>query len=174
MQNHNYMLDVVVRDCDLRKAADEGMDDFLKVFTDAIYSAIGGTLDAEAMAKLNASQITLLAYDILRTEVMDGGFVQLIYNGYGGFIFVNPFAKAVRQWGIESLASLIKKAHKLYSKYHKQIEVDCTDEEFMAMFERMPEFDACDDAFVESEAEFTTAIAEYVDGHIADFATIDK
>ena len=53
---------VVVKDTDLQKAAGEGMDAFIQVFTDAIHHAIGGELNAENMQDLNADQITLLAY----------------------------------------------------------------------------------------------------------------
>lgn len=87
------MVEVIVKDEDLQQAALEGMDEFLDVFVKAIYDAIGGELTAESMAKLNADQLTLLAWNILHEEVMDGGFVQLIYNGYGPFIFKNPWPK---------------------------------------------------------------------------------
>ncbi len=168
------MTDVKVKDADLQAAAHEGMDAFVKVFTDGIHSAIGGELCADNMEGLNADQITLLAYEILQTEVMDGGFVQLIHNGYGGFIFRNPFAKAIRQWGLGELASLINKGHKLYSKFHGEIEIDCSDEDFMAMFEQFPQFDDLDDTFVECEEEWTAAVAHYIDEHIDKFATIEK
>ena len=84
------MTEVKVKDQDLQRAADEGMDAFLRVFVDAIYGAIGGELTPETMATLTGEQVTLLAWDVLHTEVMDGGFVQLIYNGYGPFIFPLP------------------------------------------------------------------------------------
>lgn len=87
------MKEVTVLDADLRRAAAEGMDEFLKVFIDAINEAIGGELTAETLTELNADQVTLLAYHILHTEVMDGGFVQLIHNGYGPFIFLNPLCQ---------------------------------------------------------------------------------
>ena len=89
------MKEVIVLDADLRRAAAEGMDEFLAVFVTAIKTAIGGELTQDNISELNAQQITLLAYDILHQEVMDGGFVQLIHNGYGPFIFLNPFAKAI-------------------------------------------------------------------------------
>ncbi len=165
---------VKVKDSSLKKAASLGMDEFLKVFTDAIMEAIKGEITLENMNKLNSDQITLLAYNILSSEVMDGGFVQLIHNGYGGFIFFNPFAKALRVWGIELLPSLINKAGKLFRKYHKEIEKECTDEEFMALFEKFSSFDDLDDAFVEMEETFTHQIAEYVDNHINSFAQILK
>ena len=163
-----------VKDSDLRNAASAGMDEFLKVFTDAIMASIGGELTAETMAELNSDQITLLAYDILHSEVMGGGFVQLIYNGYGSFLFRNPFAKAIKGWGIDELASLVKKAGKLYFKYKNEIERECTDEEFMAMFEQYPEFDDLDDSFVENEETWTGMVACYVDDHIERFVTVEK
>lgn len=168
------MKEVIVKDADLRKSADEGMDAFLQVFIDGIRNAIGGELTAETMACLNAEQITLMAYSILHEEVMDGGFVQLIHNGYGGFIFLNPFAKALRQWGMRDLSKLIYDAHTLYNKYRKEIECECSDDEFMAMFERFPEFDDMDDRFVENEEQYTAQIACYVDEHIERFAKIEK
>ncbi len=168
------MKDVVVRESDLVKAGEEGMDEFVGVFVKAIYDAIGGTLDAQSLPQLNADQVTLLAYVILRDEVMDGGFVQLIHNGYGPFIFKNPFSKMMRQWGLDALASLVNKAHKPYSHHHEEIESECSDEEFMALFERMPEFDEYDDEFVENEEEWTSVVAYYIDEHLPRFATIIK
>lgn len=163
-----------VKDSDLRNAASAGMDEFLKVFTDAIMASVGGELTADTMAELNSDQITLLAYDILHNEVMDGGFVQLIYNGYGSFLFRNPFAKAIKGWGIDELASLVKKAGKLYFKYKNEIERECTDDEFMAMFEQYPEFDDLDDLFVENEDTWTGMVACYVDEHIERFVTVEE
>jgi len=166
------MKEVFIPETALIEAAEEGMDAFVDVFVDAINDSIGGTLTAESMAELNAEQITLLAYKILRDEVMDGGFVQLIHNGYGPFLFKNPFGKMMRLWGIDSLAQLMNKARKLYYKYADMIERDCSDEDFMALFEQLPDFDDLDDTFVENEEEWTGAVASYIDEHIEQFATI--
>lgn len=166
------MKEVKLKDSRLQQAAVEGMDAFLGVFVDAIREAIGGELTVETMAELNSDQLTLLAWDMLHDEVMDGGFVQLIHNGLGPFIFKNPFAKAVRQWGVRDLSKMIYEAHTLWLKYREEIEVDCSEEEFMAMFERFPEFDDMDDLFVENEEAWTEDIAHYVDDHLDRFATI--
>ena len=167
------MKQVIVKDEALRRAAGEGMDTFLRVFIDAIRDAIGGELTAETMAELSADQITLLAWDMMHEEVMNGGFVQLIHNGYGPFIFKNPFAKALRLWGLRDLSKLVYAAHELYDLFHEEIEVECTQEEFMGLFERLPEFDDLDDQFVENEETWTAQIAAYVDDHIDHFATIE-
>ena len=166
------MIEVKVKDEALRKAAGEGMDAFVGCFVTAIHDAIGGELTAETMAQLNADQITLLAWQTLHEEVMDGGFVQLIHNGYGPFIFKNPLAKALKLWGLRDLSKLIYDAHTLYNKYGAALEKDCTEDEFMALFEQYPEFDDFDDEFVEQEEQWTGAIAHYIDEHIDQFATI--
>ena len=168
------MKEVIVKDERLQQAAMEGMDAFVKVFTDAIREAIGGELTAETMGELNSDQITLLAWDMLHEEVMDGGFVQLIHNGLGEFIFKNPFAKAVKLWGLRPLSKLIYDAHSLYIKYGQQLERDCTDDEFMALFEQYPEFDDLDDLFVEEEEAWTEQIARYIDNNIEKFALITQ
>lgn len=166
------MIQVEVRDIDLQEAAAKGMDEFIQVFVDAIYKSIGGELTQEMMEELNSDQITLLAYLVLREEVMNGGFVQLIHNGYGSFIFKNPFAKAVKAWGMKDLCRMVYDVHTLYAKYHDEIEKDCTDDEFMAMFEQYPEFDDYDDGFVENEERWTEDIAHYIDSNIEKFAKI--
>ena len=148
------------------------MDEFLQVFVDGIYSAIGGEITQESLSSLNSDQITLLAYFLLRDEVMDGGFVQLIHNGYGGFIFKNPFAKAMKMWGLRDLSKMIYDVHTLYAKHHEEIEKECTDDEFMALFEQFPDFDEYDDDFVENEEKWTSEIAHYVDDNIDSFAKI--
>ena len=166
------MKEVIVKDSRLQQAAEEGMDAFVGAFVDAIRTAIGGELTAETMAELNSDQITLLAWDMLHEEVMDGGFVQLIHNGLGEFFFKNPFAKALKQWGLRDLSKLIYDAHTLWLKHREVIEKECTDEEFMALFEKFPEFDALDDTFVENEEQWTDDIAHYIDDHLEKFATI--
>ena len=166
------MKELIVKDADLQKAAMEGMDEFLGVFTKAIYDAIGGELTAENMGELNSDQLTLLSWDILHEELMYGGFVQLIYNGYGPFIFKNPFAKALRQWGLREPSKFIYDAHTLWLKHREEIERELSDEEFMALFEQFPDFEDMDDKFIENEEAWTEDIAHYVDDNIEKFAVI--
>ena len=97
----------------LQKAAGEGMDEFIQAFTDKYKEIIGGELTAETMPLLTGEQHSLLAYQIFRDEIMVGGFCQLIQNGYGGYIFDNPFAKVMRLWGAEEFSKLVYKAKKI-------------------------------------------------------------
>lgn len=166
--------EVVIRESEVMAAAAQGMDEFIQLFNDRILEAVGGDLNADTMGKLNGEQISLLAYVLFRTEVMDGGFVQLIHNGYGPFIFDNPFAKAMRLMGVHDFSKLVYKGKKLYDEHKDEITRSCSDEEFMALFEQFEQFDALDDAFIEMEEEVTEALARYVDDHLEVFAKIVK
>lgn len=168
------MLEVYVDDEALQKAASEGMDEFITLIHDRIMDAIHGEITPETMSQMNADQITLLAYVILRDEVMNGGFIQLIVNGYGSFIYLNPFAAAMKAWGIDGLRKIISQSHKYYAKNRAALEQDFTMEAFHALYEQYPEFDDFDDAFIENEEDFTADVATYVDEHIDQFVKIRK
>ena len=53
------------------------------------------------------------------------------------------------------------------------MEAECSDEEFMALFEQYPQFDDYDDMFIENEESWTEQIARYVDNNIEKFAVIE-
>jgi hypothetical protein len=163
---------IEIKDMALRQAAAEGMDAFIQVFTDAYMQKIGGELTAETMPLLTGEQHSLLAYQIFRDELMDGGFCQLIQNGYGAYIFVNPFAKVMRLWGLGELSKLVYAAKKVYDEYRIDLERERTDEEFMAMYEDYEVFDDLEDEFLEKEELFTTLVASFVDEHMELFATV--
>lgn len=166
------MMEVAIKDAELQQAASTGMDEFVGAVVQAIRKDIDNQLTAETMAQLSAEQTTLLAWQMMHDELMDGGWVQLIHNGLGPFVFKNPLAKALKLWGLRALSKQIYAAHTLYTKYGSEIERDCTDEEFMALFERFPEFDDLDDEFVENEEQWTAEIAHYVDEHLGQFVVV--
>lgn len=163
------MITVSIKDGELRKAASEGIDAFLNLIIHKTREAIGGELTVENMAQMSSSQITLLAYAILRDEVMDGGFVQLIYNGYGPFFFRNPFDMAIRNWGMVDLCRLMRRAKKQYLHNREEIEKEMSDDDFMALYERMPAFEDLDDEFVTNEEKWSEQVATYVDEHLTEF-----
>lgn len=163
---------VVVTDEALRQGAEEGMDGFLKVFIDKYLEVTGGVIDAETMPLLNGYQHSLLGYHIFRREVNEGGFVQLIQNGYGPYIFDNPFAKAMRLFGAKDFSKLLYNAKKIYDDHRADLEKERDDDEFMAMYEQYEAFDELEEAFMDMEEMVTAQLAEYVDNHIEEFAEV--
>lgn len=156
----------------LEKASEKGLDAFLSVFIDAYLQTTGNKLDHSTMPLLNGWQHSLLSYHYFREEVLQGGFIQLIQNGYGNYIFRNPFAKSLKMMGAEELSKIIYKAREIYDKNQIDLERETTDEEFHSMYEQYEAFDELEEHFFEIEEESTATIVHYVDEHLTDFAEI--
>ncbi len=154
------------------EAAEQGMDEFLKVFTDAYLEALGGDITAENMGMLNGYQHTLLAFRFFSEEVNQGGFVQLIQNGYGGYVLDNPTAKSLKLMGAKGISKILYKAKEIYDAHREELERDTTEEEFMAMYIDFEQFDELEEKFFFIEEEETALIAHYVDENLEDFAGV--
>ncbi len=147
----------------------EGIEEFLKLLTDTYLDFVDNDLSAENMDKLTGYQHALLAYRYFREEVNQGGFVQLIQNGYGGYIFNNPTAKALKLFGASETAKIIYKAAEIYRARREELERETTEEEFMAMYVDFEEFDDLEEKYFLIEEEETSRIAQFVKEHIEDF-----
>ena len=161
---------IQIHETSIIAAAEKGMDEFLKVFTDAYLEVLGGDITTENMDQLNGYQHTLLAYRFFSEEVNEGGFVQLIQNGYGGYIFDNPTAKALKMMGAKGISKILYKAKEIYDAHRAELERETTEEEFTAMYVDFEEFDELEEKFFFIEEEETTLIAQYVDENLDDFA----
>jgi hypothetical protein len=157
---------------ELEKAGAESAWAFLQVFINKYLDEIGGALTAENMGKLNADQHTLLAFNTFRDEVRGGGFVQLIYNGYGGYIFGNPFAKALKLMGAVNLSKLVYKAKDIYELRKTELEKEVEEEELCEIYSEFEEFDELDEDYIRIEDDEIFKIAQYVDEHIDAFAEV--
>ena len=172
-KNRILMETIKISDEALRKGAEEGMDGFLQVFIDKYLEVTGGVINAETMPLLNGHQHTLLGYHFLREELNEGGFVQLIQNGYGPYIFDNPFAKAMRLFGLKDFSKLIYAAKKIYDANKEDLEKERDDDEFMAMYEQYEAFDDLEEEFMDMEEYITAKLAVYVDEHLEYFGEIE-
>jgi hypothetical protein len=76
-------------------------------------------------------------------------------------------------WGMRDLSKMLYEVHTLWLEHREALEAECTDEEFMALFEQHPQFDDYDDMFIENEERWTDEIAHYVDRNIEKFAVIE-
>ena len=165
---------IEISDTALRQASAQGTDEFIQVFTKKYKELLNGEPTAQTMQLLTAEQHTLLAYQIFRDEMLVGGFCQLIQNGYGGYIFHNPFARIMRMWGANDFAKLIYAAKKIYDAHREDLERERTDEEFMAMYEQYEAFDKLEESYLDMEEETTILVATYVDEHLELFAKIKE
>ena len=155
----------------MRKYAECTPSQFIDYVTDLYLSHVGGSLTAENMDALNTSQHTLLAYRYLKDEVMEGGFLQLIVNGYAGYVLEGPFPVVLKkEWGMRDLSKLLFDVRSEYHRHKEELEAEMSDEEFMALYEQLETLNDYGDEFLdEHQEESTPAVAKYVIDNIEEF-----
>lgn len=146
--------------------------DYINLYTDAYLAEVDNELSSQNMQKLNGHQHALLAYRYFREEVNYGGFVQLIQNGYGGYIFDNPTAKALKIFGADGTAKLIYKAKEIYDANREELERDTSDEDFNAMYVDFEVFEEIEESYYQIEKAQTAIVAKFVDNNRELFAEI--
>ena len=151
----------------LEKAWDEGPDHYIIALTDTYLESIGGSLTAETMNLLNVDQHTLLAYRIILDEVGEGGFIQLIQNGFGPYVLGGPFPMMMKKaWGFSDFGKFMYEVRKEYNRNREALESDLDEEQFMALYEEQDAMNNLGDDFLDEWEEIMTpAIAAYVREH---------
>ena len=151
-----------------------GPDVYIHYITDRYLEFVGGELSSETMGLLNVPQHTLLAYRYLLDEVSEGGFIQLIQNGYGQYVLSGPFPMMMKkEWGLVEFGKFLYKVKKEYHLNREELESDKSDEDFMASYKEHEKLNDYGDTFLDDwEEEVTPAIATYVRHHEEDFITL--
>lgn len=151
--------------------ADQMLAWWEKVFSDTVSNGFPESI----MSSFTSDQLTLLVYILLRKEMLEGGMLQLLYNGYGPFVFENPFAKAMRLWGLKDFSKFVYSMRKKYELWHEELEsLDVSDEEFMSLYERYPDLESLDDDFVDMEPLVSAEIINFVTGSPQQFGVTIK
>lgn len=141
-----------------------GSADFITFVTDAYLDAVGGQLTADNMELLSVEQHALLCYRYMLDEVMEGGFIQLIVNGYGPYVLEGPFPYVVKkEWGMKDFSKLLFEAKKQYNLHKEDLLRDMSEEDFMAMYEELDDLNMLGDDFLDDHQEqVSPAVAEMV------------
>jgi hypothetical protein len=154
---------------DIEKAKGDAWD-FIYVFINKYFKMI--KKDKNIMGEFNEYQHTLMAYMYLDSQVCNGGFIQLIQNGYGGYIFDNPFSEFIKSWGAEKTAQIVDEAKKIYNKHKTELEKEMSMEEFSEMYKKITEFEPLEDEYYKINDGETEKVKEYVRNNISNFARI--
>ena len=137
---------------------------FIQWVTDGYLAAVGGALTDGTMGMLSAEQHAVLCYRYVLDEVMEGGFIQLILNGYAPYVLEGPFPMVVKkEWGMKDFSKLLYEVKKEYHKHQEELSKDMTDDEFMALYEQLEELNELGDDFLdEHQEEVTPLVAKMI------------
>lgn len=136
----------------------------IEAVTDSYLAAVGGALTAENMDKLTADQHSLLCYRYILDEVMEGGFIQLIMNGYAPYVLEGPFPMVVKKfWEMKEFSKFLYEVKRQFHLHQDELLKDMDDEEFMALYEQQEELnDLGDDFLDEYQEDVTPQVAKMI------------
>ena len=140
---------------------------YLNAVTDQLIERIGGQLNESNMNMLSLDEHCMLAYRYLRDEVMEGGFIQLIQNGYGPYVLLGPFPMLLKkEWEMKQFGQFLFDVAREYKKHREELEADKSDEDFMAQYEQFEALNDYGDEYLDDyEETVTPQIADYYKTH---------
>lgn len=161
-----------ITQAELDKAKDDAWD-FLFLLIDPMYEMISLDETGEIMSQFSSEQHTLLAFNALYGDVANGGFIQLIQNGYGEYIFDNPFSEHIKKWGAVEIGKIVEDAKVIYNQHKDNLEKETDLTGFSKMYEEFTEFEPLDDWFYEVMDDEVEIIRKYVEDNLDHFVVVE-
>ncbi|GAA4452745.1 hypothetical protein GCM10023092_12100 [Rurimicrobium arvi] len=115
--------------------------------------------DFSFIETLSPGQELLLRYDYVRMQVIQGGFIQLIQNGY--IDLLPPMPAMLTQVGATEMAKILDDVLRVFSLNSETLGKETTVEEFAQLYEEFREFEELDAAFERLNAETEIALVDY-------------
>jgi hypothetical protein len=150
--------------------AEENPLDYLFLLLSKYYETIEVDPTVESGTGESETYSVLVAYNVLIGEVFNGGFLELIYNGYAEFIFNDVFSNSLREWGAVKIASNIEKAKALYANiilHEKTIGND-----FCDVDSQFSDFSRINSEFFTIIYDETEKISTFIKKNFNDFAIV--
>jgi hypothetical protein len=144
----------------------------------------------EIMPKLNSSQQTFLTFYLFHHSMntyghfhssdpaenwsIKGGFLKLIYDGYGEYVFEKPFSKIIKTWGAKKISRIVEKAKSIYEKHKDKVKKLGTLKELSDLCSEITDFEILDHEYMTVSVEETLKIRKYIENNVNEFAIIDE
>lgn len=119
---------------------------------------------------LSEGQQLFLSYDYVQNQVLQGGFIQLIENGYIGLLPDMP--AWLTNAGAPAMAKVIDDVLKVYVLNKETFDSAKTVEEFVKLYAELKEFEILDGEFNELNEVTIDLMIKYAEKHINEFATV--
>ena len=141
------------------------------LFVQPLHEEMYKRQDFGFMDELSEGQQLFLSYDYIRMQVLQGGFIQFIQNGYIGLLLHMPeWLSAI---GAHELAKVLDDVLKVYVLNRELLDKSTTVEEFAMLYQELKEFEQLDETFTRLEPGTIQLFAEYARVNHHEFAIIE-
>lgn len=123
--------------------------------------------DFNFVDELSTGQQIMVTYDYIRVQVGQGGFIQLIQNGY--VLLLAQMPEWLATVGADNMSQVIDDVLKVYVLNRELLDKDHSVEDFAKLYDELTEFEEIDARFQEYDVETMQAILNYADTHLEEF-----
>ncbi len=120
-----------------------------------------GTFDF--LDDLSDGQQLLLAYDYVRTQVGQGGFIQFIENGYIGLL--PAMIEQLKALGTDDMARVLDDVLKVFVLNNELLNQPTTVQEFAQLYDELKEFEIIDERFHSLNVPTVNIMLEHAVSH---------
>jgi hypothetical protein len=143
---------------------------FFSLLVEPLHEELYKRRTFDFMDELSEGQQLLLSFDYVRMQVGQGGFIQLIQNGYIGLLISMP------EWlymvHAPEMAKNIDDVIKVYVLNRELLDKQTTVEEFAKLYDELKEFEILDSQFQELHDETLHLMVAYAQTHMSEFASL--
>ena len=145
-------------------------NDLFELLVEPIHQELYRLQDFTFIDQLSRGQQLLVSYDYVRMQVMQGGFIQLIQNGYIGIL--PPMPQWLQDIGAVEMAKVIDDVLKVYVLNRDLLDWQTTVEEFAQLYEELGEFEILDKQFADLDPGTVEKIIAHAKAHISEYASV--
>jgi len=160
-----------IEEAKLNEAAASGNQlDLYDLLTQPLHEEMYKRQSFEFMNELSEGQQLLLSYDYVQTQVLQGGFIQFIQNGYVSLLLSLP--GWLEDIGANEMSKVIDDVLKVYVLNRERLDTETSVEDFAKLYNEFKEFEILDNEFARLNDETIHQILDYALEAIEDFAII--
>lgn len=163
-------LPVIAADVFKQTVQDGDLNAYYDLLCQPLHEELYRRQDFTFFEELTEGQQMLICYDYIQNHVLQGGFIQLIQNGYVKMLV--PMPQWLQATGDEQMAQVIDDALKAYVINQDVLDKETSVQEFANLYEFLPVFPPLDELFKKYHPKTVEIMLNYATNHIEEFANI--
>lgn len=150
--------------------AEDHYDEAFDLLVQPVHEVLYQRQTFELLAELTIGQRMMLCFDYLRMQVSQGGFIQLIQNGYVSLLV--PVIEGLQHYRLApEMVPVLDDVLKVYVLNKEALGRETTVEEFSKLYEEFQEFEELDRRFGALQKATMKAMLDTVIAHPKEFGT---
>ena len=148
---------------------EEKYDELYEMLVEPLHEELYKRQTFDFIDELSEGQQLILAYDYLRTQVMQGGFIQFIQNGYVGLL--PSIIEQLYMVGAGEMAMVLDDVLKVYVLNRDLLNKKTSVEEFAKLYEEFKEFELIDERYYKLNLAAEKMMLDYAASHLDEFTS---